>query len=286
MLAESGRDALKCISAKYGADFHLTPHIATEIEFYILGCDEADTIAGEIMAELSAAFKGEGIQYNKIEKERGRGQFEVALPHTPDILKAADDLVLVKRTISAAMQGICLEASFAAKPKVDDFGSGLHIHLSLHDKQGENLYRRIGESNYSDELLFSAGGLLATMRDFMYFFAPNEESYARFIPNANVPVSVSWGTNNRTTALRLPSSTDLTRHIEHRVSGSDADVYHSIAAVLAGAHSGLRNKLPPPGQIFGDASLAMYNLEPLPKTLAESSELLRRSTVAPVYFSL
>jgi len=258
------------LSNNFMADFGIQPHIATEIEFYILGCEEIDEMSNEMMEEIAASLSAVGVEYLKIEKERGKGQFEVALPHFYDVNRAVKDCLLLKSTISKAMNDICLEASFAAKPKAEDFGSGLHIHLSMHTPEGDNLFKRIANNGYTNELLWSAGGLLSTMREYMHYFAPTKESYKRFVAGANAPVSISWGTNNRTTALRLPSSGDVTRHIEHRVAGSDADVELCVAAVLSGAYLGLANKIMPAEQIFGDASLSMYNLESLPLSLEDS----------------
>ena len=265
-------------------EFGLVPWVATEIEFYVTGLEEVEKISNEIMLSLTEGLKESGINYIKIEKERGKGQYEVALRHEANPLKIADATCRLKEVLAKAAQEVCLNADFGAKPLEGQFGSGLHIHLSLHDKEGRNLFIKQGENTYSEPLLYAAGGMLATMKEFMVFFAPHENSYARFAPKMNAPVTVSWGNNNRTTALRLPTSQDTTRHIEHRVSGSDADPYLAIAAVLAGAHYGLKHKIRPPEQIYGDASLSMYQLELLPKSLREAEGLYKAGEVANGYF--
>jgi glutamine synthetase len=118
------------------------------------------------------------------------------------------------------------------------------------------------------------------MNPCMSIFAPHPESYDRFLhtvnaylvcPTAsNVPATVSWGTNNRTVAVRLPPKPSRERHIEHRVSGSDADVTQAIAAVLAGIHYGLKEKSDPGPPVYGDASLPQYGLPKLVTSLEEA----------------
>ncbi len=98
----------------------------------------------------------------------------------------------------------------------------------------------------------------------MAIFAPSPESYARFVAGSNAPLTVSWGANNRTTAIRLPDSAHDNKRIEHRVAGADADPEHVIAAILKGLYSGLKNRVDPGPQIYGDASLPMYGLQAFP----------------------
>ncbi len=278
-------EILQNISSAITSEFGLIPWVATEIEFYVTGLEEVEKISNEIMLSLTEGLKDSGINYIKIEKERGKGQYEVALRHEAHPLKIAEATCRLKEVLAKAAQEVCLNADFGAKPLDGQFGSSLHIHLSLHDKGGRNLFIKQGENTYSEPLLYAAGGMLATMKECMVFFAPHENSYVRFAPKMNAPVTVSWGNNNRTTALRLPTSIDTTRHIEHRVSGSDADPNLAIAAVLAGAHYGLKHKIRPPEQIYGDASLSMYQLELLPKSLTEAGSIFGKSKMAKEYFS-
>ena len=112
-------------------------------------------------------------------------------------------------------------------------------------------------------LRHTLGGLLATMQENMDVFAPTEESRARFASGDHIPTTVSWGANNRTTALRLPYTGLPFRRIEHRVAGADADVAAVIAVILEGVLHGLENRLEPGPQMHGNASLPMYGLPPL-----------------------
>lgn len=195
--------------------------------------------------------------FSKIVKETGPNQFEYILHHTADIpaLMAADDVV-----IAALSQ---LGADFSAKPYADAPGSGLHLHIHLENEQGENVFTKQGEE-LSEPLAFAISGLLATMKAHMGTFAPTEASRARLQqPDKMTPTTLSWGGNNRATALRLPDTGTHFRRIEHRVSGADAALPAAIEAILSGITHGLNERQLPPAQIYGDARLAEYGCEPL-----------------------
>ena len=87
-------------------------------------------------------------------------------------------------------------------------------------------------------------------------FAPNANSWRRFVSESYAPTSASWGLNNRTVSLRIPAGADTTRHIEHRISGADANPYLAVAAVLAGVLDGLRGKIDPGPAVCGNAYAA------------------------------
>jgi glutamine synthetase len=162
-----------------------------------------------------------------------------------------------------------INADFSAKPFPDQPGSGLHIHVHVEDVDGNNLFYREGE-DFSAELLCAIGGLLELMNAHMPIFAPTEASYKRFASKSNAPTTVSWGTNNRTVAVRLPQKPMNNKHIEHRVAGSDADVEAVIDAILLAVHYGFQNKCDPGKPVYGDASLEQYALPPLAKSLEEA----------------
>lgn len=243
----------------------LVPLVAAEIEFYSTSNLQPTTI-NQQLAEANIETYG-------LEEERGENQYELALKNPTTPHHAAQQIETIKQ--------LFLEANFAAKPYPDQPGSGLHIHLSLHDTDGVNLFAKKGDEDETAIMRHCIAGLLDSMLKFFYIFAPNPESYARFSAALlregvynNAPINVSWGGNNRTTAIRIPASTAYPngRHIEHRVSGADANPHKVIAAILEGAKQGLLNKQEPPAKIWGDAADKQYShLIPFPKTLEEAS---------------
>jgi len=140
-----------------------------------------------------------------------------------------------------------------AKPYPDRIGSGLHIHASIVDQTGRNIFDD-GSVEGSDRLRHAIGGLQALMPESMALFAPSLNSYRRFQPDMFAPVNRRWGVNNRSAGLRIPVSPGDARRVEHRVSGADANPYFALAAVLAGLHHGLVNKIDPGPSATGNVS--------------------------------
>lgn len=275
------------LTERIWSDFSLRPVTAAEIEFYLRGGAERDEAAMvPFWQRLQSQCEAERIPLFKMEKERGPGQHEVALGlATPE--QSVRQTEALKQIVTLCAQAQGMAADFSAKPFPDQPGSGLHIHLHLEDGQGRNVFTRDPENGqYSDALRFAVAGLLAALPESMPLFAPSAASYARFQPGGNAPVTVSWGPNNRTVALRLPDKPPGAKHLEHRVAGADAPVGQAMAAILAGLHHGLSAKAGPPAQIFGDASLAMYALPPLPRSLEEAQAARAAGNILPRYFSL
>jgi glutamine synthetase len=168
-----------------------------------------------------------------------------------------------------------------AKPYAERSGSGQHVHLSLVDRSGRNVFDNATPEG-SELLRHAAGGLAALMAESMVFFAPNVNSYRRFAPDMFAPVNRRWGVNNRSAGLRVPIGPNVARRIEHRCAGADANPYFVMAAILAGVHHGLVNKLDP-----GLAAVGNVSREPdlaLPFSLEDALRRLEAAAVLPLYF--
>jgi glutamine synthetase len=236
------------------------PVVATEIEFYLSGSAGRDL--GSFWSEVRARCEAERIGIYKIEKETGDEQHEVALQPLGDVAEIIRQTDALKALLAECAKAHEMHADFSAKPKPDQPGSGLHVHVHLEDAHGYNLYEKTNDI-MSDALRHSLGGLLATMKRHMPVFAPTLASRLRFVAGGNAPLTLSWGANNRTTALRLPDTGVPQKRIEHRVAGADADVGAVLAAILEGIAFGLAQGCEPGPQMYGDASLPMYGLERL-----------------------
>jgi len=201
--------------------------------------------------ELYGAARIMGLPAETLISEYAPGQLEVVLRHRPDALQAADEAIQWKRLVRGIASKHGLLATFMAKPYVNRAGSGFHIHASLADDKGRNLFA--AENPEGTPLLRQAiAGLLATIGEGMGVFAPNANSYRRFQATSYAPIARTWGVNNRSVALRIPTGGPETRHLEHRVAGADANPYLAIAAVLAGMHKGIVEKLDPGPAIAGN----------------------------------
>lgn len=272
------REVLRRVVERFHA-LGLTPVVAVELEFYLL--DAQQTADGRPQTSINPATRqrnhstqvyyledlndyqgftdavadvcrAQAIPADTAVAEYAPGQFEINLKHRADALAACDDAIFLKRAIKAVAERQGMLASFMAKPFVDQAGSGTHIHVSLLDREGRNIFAGTPEAP-APAMLAAIGGLKRASRDCMLMFAPHANSYRRFVLNAFVPLNDCWGHNNRTVAMRIPHSDPANTRIEHRIAGADANPYLVTAAVLAGMLHGLQNGFDPGPPIIGNA---------------------------------
>lgn len=271
------RVVLQNVVDRFG-ELGLTPVSAFEMEFYLIdqenlsgrpqppkspisgkrpagvqaySIDDLDEYAEFLAAVLDAAHE-QAIPADALVAESAPGQFEVNLHHVNDSLRSCDNATLLKRLIKNMAYDHEMDTTFMAKPYHDQAGSGMHLHVSLLDESGKNVFAGNTEEP-NDILRWALGGLLATMNDAMAMFCPNINSYRRFSPEYYVSSAPTWGVDNRTAALRVPGGDPEALRIEHRVAGADANPYLVMAAVLAGIHYGISHKIEPPPPTVGNA---------------------------------
>jgi glutamine synthetase len=212
--------------------------------------DEIDELGGFI-DDVYAIAAAQGLPVGSIIQESGPGQFEINLTHKADVVAAALDGLLLKRAVKSAARGHGLDATFMAKPHHDWSGSGMHIHMSLIDASGGNVF---AGDPISSRFRHAIGGLQATMCDFMAVWAQSANAYRRYVPKSYVAMQAHWGFNNRNVALRIPRSTHPAQtRIEHRVSGADANPYLVAAAIVAGMRHGMAERTEPGEMAEGSA---------------------------------
>ncbi|WP_282280967.1 glutamine synthetase family protein [Pseudomonas sp. PS02302] len=201
--------------------------------------------------DLYAACEVQGLPVRTAISEYAPGQLELTLLHRLDALQAIDEGIRYKRLVKGVANRHGLQACFMAKPFGDQAGSGLHLHVSLADAEGHNLYA--SEDPQGTPLLrHSIGGMQHRMLDALAIFCPNANSYRRFQANSYAPLAKSWGVNNRSVSLRVPGGPASSRHIEHRICGADANPYLAAAAILAAIHEGIRDERDPGPAIVGN----------------------------------
>lgn len=292
---------------------NLTPVVAVEYEFYFI--DRTRTGEGqpqppplpitqrrefrtqinsmadlneysEILSKIYQACERQDVPATGALAEYGPGQFEVNLLHRTDALQACDEALRFKRIVRSVAREYGWDATFLPKPYRDMAGSGLHVHASLLDAGGRNLFEcpdpTLTEGRpTSAELRHALAGMLTTLADGMALCAPGPNSYRRFRSESYVPLTTGWSINNRGAALRIPVSDDQNRRIEHRLAGSDANPYLVVAWMLAGMHYGLAESLEPPPAIEGNAYRT--DGEKLPIHWATAIERFERSDFAAHY---
>lgn len=258
-------------TAQHFRDLGLRIVVAIELEFYLL--EQTDGIlpvpltatvpglgrkqggiqfgAQEDLLEFEPLFERiraccstQALPASSSQTEWAPGQFEINLNHVEDPLLACDHAVLLKRLIKGVARQLGHGATFMAKPFSEHSGNGMHMHISLYDSEGNNVFAQ-NDDGISENLRHAIGGLSTSMLESQAVFAPNANSYRRFQPGNFVPMNSDWGFNHRGLALRIPVSDSKNTRIEHRVAGADANPYLVLAAVLAGMHHGITNQIEP-----------------------------------------
>lgn len=272
------RMVLQSVLDRY-AKLGLRPVVASEMEFHLFELDRdkfgepqhsqralngspalgGQTYGMDIMREtaplmdaITEAAKLQNLPVDTLITEFGPSQFEINLNHQDCAMRACDQGSMLKRAIRNVARSHNKVASFMAKPFAEQVGNGMHIHFSLVDADGQNVFDN-GTDAGSELLGHAVAGCLATMADSMAIFAPNINSYRRMVPGCYAPLAPNWGYENRTTAIRIPGGDNRAIRIEHRVAGADANVYLTVAAMLAGALYGIENKMAAPQAVVGDA---------------------------------
>lgn len=292
----SPRNALALTLNRMNADGYF-PVVATELEFYIYQPRGAasdppiplphtpqaqnydlDAMARQeaILLEILETSSAQGLATDTLIAEYGPGQFEVNFHHTGDVMRAADTVILFRRLVRniVARHGLC--ATFMAKPYPDSPGNGMHVHVSVNDKKGSNIFST-SRPDINDSLQSAVAGVLATMRDLQAIFAPHMNSYRRFKPNSFAPTTPDWGLDNRNAAVRLPETKGKGARFEHRICGADVNPYLALAAILGGAHYGLRTAMKPPLRLEDPACV---RAAPLSHDWASATERFADSAIA------
>ena len=292
------RHVLSTVLENFRKTTGLTPVVAVELEFYLLdparkddaevqppiapGTARRDNATqvysledidnyGAFLQDVRDACIAQDIPASSAVAEYAPGQFEVNLNHQSNLLSACDNALLLKRTVRAVAREHGFIATFMAKPYIEQAGNGMHIHISLLDESGCNVFKD------SSLMEASIAGLVATMEQSVLIFAPTINSYRRLQPFMYAPTAPTWGYDNRSTAIRIPASDEAARRIEHRVAGADANPYLLVASLLAGIAHGLTENLSPPPETKGNA----YEQHPhqWPRTLEGAIESFRKGSV-------
>jgi glutamine synthetase len=279
------RSILKNVLARYAA-LGLTPVVAPEIEFYLVAANANPDLPFVAPAakngraengqsafsmnmlnelapfwdEFNAAIDALGIHADTWIHEVGLSQYEINLVHG-DPLTLADQAFLFKYAAKEIAIKHGMNAVFMAKPIAGQPGSSMHLHQSVVDANGKNIFCNEDGSN-SARFQHFIGGLQTYLPDLMLIFAPSVNSFRRFIPGSQAPINLQWGVDNRTAGLRIPLSAPVARRVENRIAGADANPYLAIAASLAAGLAGMEEKLTPSDAVAGSAYDCSHDLAP------------------------
>ena len=279
------RNVLKRVLKLY-ADEGWEPVVAPEMEFYLVArntdpnqpieppmgrtgrkaaSQQAYSMSavdeyGPVIDDIYDFAEAQGFEIDTIIQEGGAGQVEINLKHGHPV-KLADEVFFFKRLIKeAALRHDCF-ATFMAKPMGDQPGSAMHIHHSILDKAGQNIFTGPNGSATPAFTQFIAG-LQSYLPAATPFIAPYVNSYRRYVATFSAPINLEWGEDNRTTGIRVPISEPDARRVENRVAGMDCNPYIGIAASLACGYLGIKNGLSPRDAARGVAYEAKRDIPP------------------------
>ncbi|WP_407492734.1 glutamine synthetase family protein [Pseudooceanicola sp. MF1-13] len=216
----------------------------------ILSLRQLDAFDGFI-SDVYEACEDMEIPAQSTISEAGLGQFEIDLDHR-EALRAADDAWLFKALIKGMARKHGMAGTFMAKPLADEAGSGMHVHFSVMDRDGRNIFDNGGPEG-TPMLDQAVAGCLEALPGSTLVFAPHGPSYDRFVPGSHAPTGAAWAYENRTAALRIPGGAPAARRIEHRVAGGDNNPYLALAAILGAALTGMEDGMIAPPPITGNA---------------------------------
>ncbi|MCO5976383.1 glutamine synthetase family protein [Ideonella oryzae] len=297
LCAFAPRSVLKNVLARYAA-LGLSPVVAPEIEFYLteVCTDPAQALRppkgragqGEVgqsafsmnllnalapfWDEFQAALDTLGIAADTWIHEVGCSQYEINLLHG-DALQLADQAFLFKYAAKEIALRHGMNAVFMAKPIAGEAGSSMHLHQSVVDAHGRNIFSdEAGQA--TPAFAHYIGGLQTYLPDLVLVFAPFVNSYRRYVTGSQAPINLQWGEDNRTAGLRVPLSAPAARRVENRLAGADANPYLAIAASLAAGLAGMQTQCAPTAALVGDGYQQTHEL---PQTFMAAHERLAGS---------
>ncbi|WP_296418991.1 glutamine synthetase family protein [Pseudooctadecabacter sp.] len=272
----SPRNVLKRVVELYKKE-GWTPVVAPEMEFFLVApnTDPAKPIEpmigrsgrpaaarqaysmtavddyGPVIDDIYEYAEIQGFEIDGITQEGGAGQLEINLNHG-DPVELADQVFFFKRLLKeAALKHNCF-ATFMAKPIEDEPGSAMHIHHSILDSDGNNIFAG-SDGEETDAFFHFIGGLQTHLPSVVAVMAPYVNSYRRYVKDHAAPINLAWARDNRTTGIRVPLSSANARRVENRLAGMDCNPYLCIAASLACGYLGIKQAITPEERFEGDA---------------------------------
>jgi glutamine synthetase len=298
-VAPDPRQVLKRQIARL-AERDLVPYVGTELEFIVFEDSYRDAwkkkyeglypasdynIDYALMAssrmepllrEIRNGMDGAGMYCEGVKGECNLGQQEIAFRYT-DALATCDNHSIYKNGAKEIADSHGKSLTFMAKFNERE-GNSCHIHLSVVSPDGAPVMAdKDGNYGFSKLMEHWIAGQLATLRELTLFFAPNINSYKRFVEGSFAPTAVAWGLDNRTCALRVVGHGRSLR-VENRVPGGDVNQYLAVAALIAGGLHGIENELELEPIFEGNAYTS--DAPRVPASLREATALFESSTIA------
>jgi glutamine synthetase len=249
----------------------LTPTIPYILDYHVL----ATTMDEPIIQQIRRGMQGAGIPVEFSKGEAWYGQHELNWRYA-DAVTSADRHTIFKNGLKEIAHLNGMSATFMAKPSEKDIGSSCHIHTSLIDGEGNNVF--VNGHDETDTFRHFLGGVRQHIRELALFVAPSVNSYKRYASESWAPTSVSWGRDNRTCGFRIVGHGASTR-VECRIPGADVNPYLGYSALLAAGLDGIESKTDPGPELVGNAYEG-GQAEAFPSSLREAVDNWEQSEFA------
>ncbi|MGO4102844.1 glutamine synthetase family protein [Leifsonia sp. YAF41] len=255
--------------------FELTPANQYNVDYSILGSSRVEPLLRTIRNTMYEA----GMTVESAKGECNFGQHEIAFKYD-EVITTADNHAVYKTAAKdiAHLQGKSM--TFMAKPNARD-GSSCHVHMSLRGLDGELVFWDEEKGERTALYDHFIAGVLHTMREFTLFYAPNINSYKRFVKGSFAPTAVAWGLDNRTCSVRLVGHGQSAR-MENRLPGGDVNPYLALTAMLAGGLYGIEHELELEPVTTGSGYTS--GAPTVPTTMHEARDLFANSAIAKEVF--
>lgn len=249
----------------------LTPANRYNVDYSILGTGRIEPLLRRIRNEMAAS----GLVVESAKGECNLGQHEIAFRYA-EALRTADNHVVYKTGAKeiAAQEG--MSVTFMAKYDQAE-GNSCHVHLSLRDGEDRPVFAGDGPHGFSPIFEHFLAGQLRYGAELTLLFAPNVNSYKRYVEGSFAPTALAWGLDNRTCALRVVGHGPSLR-LEHRAPGGDVNPYLALAAIVAAGLAGIEEELELPAPFAGNAYHS--SAERLPSTLRDARAAFSGSALA------
>lgn len=276
-----------------------------EVEFYLFKKDDgnittvphdvggyfdypARDFASEVREDITFALEDMGMISEMSHHEVGPGQHEIDV-HYSNALTSADNTVTLKYVIKSIAAKHGLYASFMPKPLFGEAGSGMHVHQSLFDKDGRNVFFDANDKYKLSSVAYSfMAGQLAHSKALTAILAPTVNSYKRLVSGYEAPVYICWGQINRSALIRVPSYSpgrESSIRVELRCPDPSCNPYLAFAVMLKAGMDGIKNNIKPPRPVeenvykIDPSKLKELGIEILPVSIRQSLEELKKDEV-------
>ncbi len=241
-------------------------------------------LASEVRKNIIVALEEIGITPELSHHECGPGQHEIDIKYD-EALKMADKAITFKYTVKAIASAYDLYASFMPKPIFGEAGSGMHVHQSLFNFEGKNLFHNSNQYQLSEMAYSFLAGQLEHIKALTAILNPTIKSYKRLVSGYEAPIYICWAQVNRSALIRIPRYTpgkEQSTRLELRSPDPSCNPYLAFAVMLAAGLDGIKRKLSPPKPVeedvytFDDKKLKKLHIDTLPKSLEDALSYLKK----------